>query len=158
MKWYKWQKVEEIVSFRGSSVHTIDKSNRISVPSKARDVLMRVYADETFILTIGRRCIVAYPIREWEKIEAELLEKPAQNAEEANERRRFEDYIEEVSVDKQGRISIPVRLRQYAGLEGDCQFLGRGNRIEIWSKSVWEAELGSEPVNFEKLGVSHLMY
>lgn len=44
----------------------------------------------------------------------------------------------ECELDKQGRINVPSPLLQYAGLEKECVILGVSNRIEIWSKDLWE--------------------
>ena len=44
----------------------------------------------------------------------------------------------EVELDKQGRINVPGNLRQYAKLEKECVVLGVSNRVEIWSKRIWE--------------------
>jgi MraZ protein len=63
-----------------------------------------------------------------------------------------------VTLDKQGRILISARLRQYAELDGDCVILGIRDRIEIWSKAAWEANIDSEPVHLEKLGMSQLRF
>ena len=41
-------------------------------------------------------------------------------------------------VDKQGRILIPTKLREQAGLEKDVVFVGVVSKIEIWSKERWE--------------------
>lgn len=51
----------------------------------------------------------------------------------------------EVTLDKQGRILIPAKLRKSAGLEKDLVFVGMINRVEIWDKDTFEAQtLGSE--------------
>jgi MraZ protein len=44
----------------------------------------------------------------------------------------------EVEPDNQGRIIIPEVLVSYANLDKELIFLGLGDRIEIWSKSVWD--------------------
>jgi MraZ protein len=44
----------------------------------------------------------------------------------------------EVEPDNQGRIIIPEVLASYANLNKELIFLGLGDRIEIWSKSVWD--------------------
>jgi MraZ protein len=41
-------------------------------------------------------------------------------------------------ADKQGRILIPSKLRESAGLDKDIVFVGVLNKIEIWSKERWE--------------------
>lgn len=40
-------------------------------------------------------------------------------------------------VDKQGRILLPLILREFAGIEKDAVLVGVGSRIEIWSKERW---------------------
>lgn len=45
----------------------------------------------------------------------------------------------EVELDRQGRFVIPAPLREYAKLGQDSVvFVGLGNRVEIWSKKLWE--------------------
>src|SRR5699024_7071914 len=44
----------------------------------------------------------------------------------------------ECDIDKQGRINIPQTLRTYADLDKDCVVIGVSNRVELWSKEVWE--------------------
>jgi MraZ protein len=44
----------------------------------------------------------------------------------------------EVISDDQGRIVIPESLVSYAGLSEDVYFLGVGDRVEIWEKTVWD--------------------
>ncbi len=44
----------------------------------------------------------------------------------------------EIVPDEQGRIVVPERLIEYAGLGEDVYFLGIGDRVEIWNKEVWD--------------------
>ena len=45
----------------------------------------------------------------------------------------------ECELDKQGRVNLPGNLREYAKLDKDCVVLGVSNRVEIWSKGIWES-------------------
>lgn len=42
------------------------------------------------------------------------------------------------TIDKAGRVSVPKELREYAGLERDCVWLGVVDKIELWSKSRYD--------------------
>ena len=44
----------------------------------------------------------------------------------------------ETEPDNQGRIIIPEILAQYSHITKDLVFVGLGDRVEIWSKSVWD--------------------
>ncbi len=41
--------------------------------------------------------------------------------------------------DKQGRITIPPTLRDYAGLSKECVVIGAMNRVEIWDAAAWQS-------------------
>ena len=129
------------MGFRGSSVHTISDNGRVSIPSKIRDALRRNYSDDSMVLTVGRAFLVAFPTQEWEKFENDLN---PQNRKEAVTARIISANTEDVTVDKQGRILISPALRAKAGLSGECVIVGRNDRIEIWDKNRWEAEISAE--------------
>ena len=40
--------------------------------------------------------------------------------------------------DKQGRLTIPPMLREYASLSKDVIVIGVGNRLEIWDSARWQ--------------------
>ena len=42
-------------------------------------------------------------------------------------------------LDKQGRVLIPIKLREKAALEKDVVFVGVLNKIEVWDKTRWES-------------------
>ena len=44
-------------------------------------------------------------------------------------------------MDKQGRITVPQELKDYAGIEKDLITVGSYNTIEVWSKEYWKAEI-----------------
>ena len=41
-------------------------------------------------------------------------------------------------LDKQGRILIPAKLREFAALEKEIVFVGALSKVEIWSKERWD--------------------
>ncbi len=53
--------------------------------------------------------------------------------------------------DKQGRITIPGPLREYAGLERDCVVVGNHHTLEIWEVQAWEDYLAAQDQEFADL-------
>jgi MraZ protein len=51
---------------------------------------------------------------------------------------------EDAIPDRQGRITIPPALREYAALQRDCVVIGNNTRLEIWDSAAWEAYLTEE--------------
>ncbi|MEH7011916.1 division/cell wall cluster transcriptional repressor MraZ [Neobacillus niacini] len=120
--------------FMGEYHHSIDNKGRMIVPSKFRDEL-----GEMFIITRGLdQCLFGYPLTEWALIEEKLKGLPLTKKDARAFTRFFFSGATESELDKQGRINIPAPLLQYAKLEKECVVLGVSNRIEIWSKQIWE--------------------
>lgn len=120
--------------FMGEYHHNIDNKGRIIVPSKFRDEL-----GDMFIITRGLdQCLFGYPLTEWKLIEEKLKGLPLTKKDARAFTRFFFSGATESELDKQGRINIPAPLLQYAKLEKECVVLGVSNRIEIWSKQIWE--------------------
>ncbi|QHQ62047.1 division/cell wall cluster transcriptional repressor MraZ [Anaerocolumna sedimenticola] len=120
--------------FMGEYNHTIDIKGRIIIPSKFREAL----GDE-FVVTLGLDgCLFVYPNEEWMNFVTQLKNLPG-----SKEARQLQRYFmagaATCEVDKQGRILIPNKLREQAGLEKDIVFVGVLSKIEIWSKDKWES-------------------
>ena len=128
-----------VVRMWGHFEHNLDDKGRVVVPLKFREAL-----GEEFVLTMGPgNHIRAFPLAIWQPIEDQLLN--ADMFDELNEDvmflQRLYGNCEFVSPDQQNRLSLPRYLRTWAGLEeGDTAVvLGVGTRVEIWSRSNWEA-------------------
>lgn len=119
--------------FMGEYYHTIDEKGRIIVPSKFRESL-----GDSFVVTQGLDgCLFVYTNEEWECFVAGLKTLPG-NKEARQLQRYFMAGAVECELDKQGRILLPTKLRQSAGLEKEVVFVGVLSKIEIWSKERWE--------------------
>lgn len=120
--------------FMGEYHHNVDTKGRLIVPAKFREDL-----GDTFVLTRGLdQCLFGYPISEWALIEEKLKGLPLTKKDARAFTRFFFSGATECELDKQGRINISSPLMQYAKLDKECVVLGVSNRIEIWSKDLWE--------------------
>ena len=45
---------------------------------------------------------------------------------------------EKLSFDSTGRVSLPAKFREHAGLSGKVTFVGRGRKFEIWDEGAHE--------------------
>jgi MraZ protein len=133
--------------FMGEYHHTIDIKGRMIVPSKFRDGL-----GETFVLTRGLdQCLFGYPMSEWKIIEEKLKNLPLTKKDARAFTRFFFSGATECELDKQGRVNIATPLLQYAKLEKECVVIGVSNRIELWSKSIWETYVAEQEESFEEI-------
>lgn len=128
------------MSFKGKSIHAINDSGRLSIPSRFRDVLKSKYGNDVLVLITMGTHIAGYPVFEWTRLEKMWDENPPKN----NKLKKFLRYLystaEEVVVDRQGRILIPQILRESIKLSSECVVTGQRTKIEIWPKEIWDKE------------------
>jgi MraZ protein len=117
------------------------------IPSKFRDGL-----GESFVITRGLdQCLFGYPMSEWKLIEEKLKALPLTKKDARAFTRFFFSGATECELDKQGRVNIATPLLQYAKLEKECVVIGVSNRIELWSKSIWENYVAEQEDSFEEI-------
>lgn len=119
----------------GEYLHTIDSKGRLILPAKFREEL-----GEQFIATKGLdNCLFVYSKDEWVILENKLKQLPLAKPEARAFVRFFFSGAAEMECDKQGRILLPTNLREHAKLDKEIVVIGVSNRIEIWSKVLWDA-------------------
>jgi MraZ protein len=129
----------------GQFEHSIDTKGRIIIPAKLRDEL-----GEKFILTRGLdNCLFVYSLAEWANIEIKLKSLPLNKKDARAFTRFFLAGATECEADKQGRVLIPMNLRQHAKIDKDVVIIGVSTRIEIWSKEIWNEYFNNADISFE---------
>ncbi|MGQ9746821.1 MAG: division/cell wall cluster transcriptional repressor MraZ [Candidatus Caldatribacteriaceae bacterium] len=133
--------------------HTVDKKGRIVIPSEFREMLR-----ERIYLTSGiEPCIFLYPQDEWEKLYQKVISLPLTQKDARDFMRLFLSNTAAIEVDLQGRVMLPLHLRQYARIESKVILLGVGSRVEIWAEESWSRYLESIQGNFETITQSIVM-
>lgn len=133
--------------FRSRYEHTLDAKGRLSFPSRYRDVL-RQYDSEVLMVTVWNNHLRAYPVPEWLDIEAKLLSQGKEQPGLASFVRLIVSGITEISLDKQGRLLLPVSLRGEASLTKDVVLSGMVDWVEIWDRDAWNQEHKAARENF----------
>lgn len=136
--------------FRGRSIHTLDAKGRIRIPTRFRDILKTRYEDR-FVITNLDRCLVAYPLQEWEIIEEKLGSLSLVRQDVKAFQRFFISGATECNFDKQGRILIPQTLREHASLDREVILAGMLRSFEVWSKELWDSEIKRAHDNFAEI-------
>lgn len=135
------------IMFMGEYQHTIDAKGRMIVPAKFREGL-----GEQFVLTRGLdQCLFGYPMSEWKLIEEKLKALPLTKKDARAFTRFFFSGATECELDKQGRINIASPLLSYAKLEKECVVIGVSNRIELWSREIWEQYVEEQEDSFAEI-------
>ncbi|MEZ4548814.1 MAG: division/cell wall cluster transcriptional repressor MraZ [Thermodesulfobacteriota bacterium] len=126
--------------FRGRYEHTMTDKGRVSIPAKFREICREKYGDETFVITNFDKCLVAYPLKEWNEIERKVSELPQFKQEVISFLRYLMGGAVDCPLDGQGRVLIPQSLRNHARIDKELIMIGMLTRVEIWAREVWEEE------------------
>jgi MraZ protein len=133
--------------FLGTHFPKLDEKGRIILPAKFRDGLA-----EGLVLTKGQdRCLVVWPRDEFDAYAEQLRANAQASARVRAMTRVFFSSAFDEAVDKQGRLTIPPVLRDYAGLDRELTVVGADTRIEIWSTAVWDEYLAQAEADFAAL-------
>lgn len=122
--------------FLGEFVHTIDEKGRLIIPAKFRADLV-----SGLVVTRGiDRCLSIFPMDEWARLAEQVSALPITDRRARAFRRLVFASASDSMLDKQGRLLIPPRLREYAGLDGEVVVTGLNTYIEVWNSDSWNEE------------------
>lgn len=113
---------------------------RISVPARFREVLNEKYGEESLIITNFDRCLIVYPLKEWNEIERRAAELPQFKQEVISFLRHLIGNADDCPIDGQGRILLPHPLRNHAQIKREVVMIGMLTKFEIWAKEIWDEE------------------
>jgi MraZ protein len=110
------------------------------LPAKYREDL----ADGVVITKGQERCLYVFPAEEFARITEALRAAPVTAKAVRDYSRVFFASASDEIPDKQGRVTIPQGLRDYAGLQRECVVIGANTRLEIWDSAAWTAYLAGQ--------------
>ena len=121
--------------FLGQYQHSLDEKGRVIQPAKFRTQL----EGGAYMARGLDGCVCVYPTDEWERVSNNMRELAIRGTHERQAARSFFAGAAEVAPDRQGRVPVPVHLRDFGGLslERDVVVAGVLSRIEIWDAARW---------------------
>lgn len=121
--------------FLGEFQHTLDSKGRLILPSDFREPLA-----DGLVITVGPdHCLKVHPRGDWQRVLDGLRELRSTDRNQRMYARMVTSQAHPEELDKQGRITIPSRLREYAGLDRDVAVMGADTWIELWDAQRWAA-------------------
>lgn len=133
--------------FLGTYTPRLDEKSRLVLPARFREQL----ADGLVITKGHERCLCVWPLTEFRSV-TETLRRAPVTSKTARDYMRvlFAGASDEVP-DRQGRVTVPQALRDYAGLVRECAVIGANNRVEVWDAVAWQRYLAGQEDTFATL-------
>lgn len=131
----------------GTHPRTFDEKHRLTLPSRVREQLGET--KQLFVAQGLDTCLWIYDRGGLEKLAEKFDQIPATDAEARTFRRLFFAQMEAVDIDKNGRILVPDRLVQFAGLGRDVMLIGVRDHLELWDAARWQAYLDQHSPRYD---------
>lgn len=125
--------------FRGANKLTLDAKGRVVMPTRYRERLQEICGGRLVITVDKDRCLLIYPLPDWETIEIKLMQLPTLHPQARRLQRLMVGHATEVELDGHGRLLLPPKLREFGLLTRDAVLIGQGTRFELWDEAHWEA-------------------
>ncbi|MDX6330678.1 MAG: transcriptional regulator MraZ [Streptomycetaceae bacterium] len=133
--------------FLGTYAPRLDDKSRLVLPAKFREPLA-----EGLVITKGQeRCLYVWPLAEFQSVTEQLRRAPLTSKSARDYMRVLFAGAHDEVPDKQGRVTVPSPLRDYAGLRRDCAVIGANTRVEVWDATAWEQYLAAQEDAFSAL-------
>lgn len=130
--------------FLGTHNPKLDDKGRIILPAKFRHELA-----EGLVVTRGQeKCLYVFSASEFAELHEKIRQAPVTSKSARDFLRVFLSGASDETPDSQNRITVPMALREYAGLSKDLTVIGAGNRVEIWDTSAWDSYLAQHEESF----------
>ncbi len=114
--------------FLGEYQHSLDAKGRVILPARFREQL----EGGAVMASALDGCLAVYPLAEWDRLARKLTDARERGPRERQAARTvFSNAVDFVS-DKQGRVAIPPKLREYAALDREVIVAGGFDHVEIW--------------------------
>jgi MraZ protein len=123
----------------------IDDKGRLKVPNTFRALLENKYGRELFVTSLSGEFVRIYPMPVWLEIERKLGEMPSVNPSKARFLDRVNYFGQVAEMDQQGRVLMPVRLRDAATMAGDVDVLGLVTYLDVWNHERFLTKMQREP-------------
>jgi MraZ protein len=118
--------------------HALDDKGRVILPAKWRSAL----EGGAVVSEWPRGCLAIFPVDGFLAVAEKVQSMATVGDDESSMTLSFFSGASDVVPDKQGRISIPEHLRDYAGLTGEIWLAGHFDHIEVWNPDLFDEKKG----------------
>jgi MraZ protein len=130
---------------RGSYSARIDDKGRLKIPNAFKAFVEQKHGAGLYVTSVTGESVRMYSMAAWHAVEERLAKMPSSHPARLKFLDRVNYYGQVTEFDAQGRVSIPPRLRDAAGMSGEVDVLGLVDYLDVWNHDRFLAKLQREP-------------
>lgn len=138
------------MALTGTWPRSLDDKGRLAVPKRVREELGKD-VKELFVAQGTEQSLTVYTPESFDQLARRYSEKSGAKADIRGFMRLFYARAERIDVDSQGRIRLPDRLKNFAGLGREVVLLGVNDHLELWDNARWEDYVASLNPQFDDI-------
>ena len=136
----------------------VDAKGRLLVPSGLRKQFSAAAEGKLFVKRGIENCLELYQKHDWEAVSEKVSSLNQFVKKNRVFARKFISGATQLELDSVGRINLPKNLLEYAGVQKELILFAYGNKIEIWDKKSYDAELEMTDDDFAGLAEDVMGY
>ncbi len=134
------------MALSGTYTRSLDEKQRLAVPKRLCEDFNEPELNHFFVAPGTEKSLELYSPAGFERLARKIAKLPSNRVDVRNYKRAFFSRAERIELDAQGRVRIPERLVEFAGLSRDVVLVGVHDHAEIWDAAAWDNFLkGTEP-------------
>ena len=138
-----------MLMFLSSFYGIIDSKNRVAIPSSFRSTIS-ISKEKIFIYkSLKYNCLEVHLSSKINSLIKSFDEKDFFSKKNDHFKTAILSDLEEVSIDKDGRITLRETHQIFSKILKDIIFIGKGNHFEIWQKNLGESHKLSSRKKFK---------
>jgi len=130
---------------RGNYTARIDDKGRLKIPNAFRGLVETKHGKDLFVTSLTGEYVRIYPMPVWLELEEKLARMPSTHPARLKFLDRVNYFGQTAEFDAQGRVLIPSRLRESAGMSGDVDVFGQVAYLDVWNHERFASKLQREP-------------
>src|SRR5260370_13672675 len=139
------------MALAGTYTRSLDGKQRLAIPKRLCEDFNEPELNNLYIAPGNDKSLALYSPAGFEKLARKIAKQSSNRVEVRNYKRLFYSRAERVELDAQGRIRIPERLVEFAGLSRDVVLAGVHDHAAIWDAAAWETFLKATRTAFDDM-------
>jgi len=123
---------DQEITFTGEYEYSLDSQRRVAIPRG-----WRVDGVKYYLLPARGKVLQLIPDNYFKDFLAKVRKVSLTNAAVGRALALLGSRAQECVCDKQGRISISAKLKEYAALDSDLVMVGAFTHAQIWARDAW---------------------
>lgn len=139
------------MTLSGTYTRSLDDKQRLAVPKRLCEDFNEPDLKSLYVAPGTNKSLMLYSPAGFEKLARKIGRQSSNSVEVRNYKRLFYSRAERVELDAQGRIRLPDRLVEFAGLSRDVVLAGVHDHAEIWDAAAWDQFLNATGPAFDEI-------